>query len=107
MLAPFSLPREEVEMHRDLTTVTGTFGKIADLSERLSRSIFSAVLAAFEAYGTALCGHVPTTCPIEQTPRSAEKKQGTSVLSEPQTRTFAIERSRSSRKLSAVPQCQL
>ncbi len=94
-------------MRRELSTVTREFGKIKDLSERLSRSIFSAILAAFEAYGTALCGHVPTACPTEQIPCRTETKQGTSATPEPRTKTFAVARNRSNRKLPAVPQCQL
>lgn len=94
-------------MHRDPATVTGKIRKIADLSERLSRRIFSGVLAAFEAWGTALCGHVPIACPSEQTPLATETKQDASDLREPRTKTFSVVRSRSNHKLPAVPQCQL
>jgi hypothetical protein len=91
-------------MRREPSMVTREFGKIKDLSERLSRSIFSAILAAFEAYGTALCGHIPT----EQIPCRTETKRGTtSANREPRTKSFAVAHNRSNRKLAAVPQCQL
>ncbi len=94
-------------MRRKQSTVT-RFGKIKDLSERMSRSIFSAVLAAFESYGTALCGHIPSDCPTEQIFRCTETKQGTtSAIREPRTKTFAVVRSRSNHKLPVVSQCRL
>jgi hypothetical protein len=110
MLAPFSFPAEEVEamMRRESIAVTREFGKIKDLSERLSRSIFSAILAAFEAYGTALCGHVPIACPLEQISCRAETKQGTtSAVREPRTKMFAAVHRRPNHKLPVVSQCQL
>jgi hypothetical protein len=94
-------------MLREPSTVTATFEKIKELSERLSRSVFSAIVAAFEAYGTALCGHVPTACPTEQITLRTESKQEASAIREPRTKTFAVARNRSNRKIPVVPQCQL
>ena len=91
-------------MRCELFTVTRKFGKIRDFSERVCRSIFSAIFTAFEAYGTALCGHVPSTCPTEDIPLRSETKQ---VLREPRTKTFVVARSRSNPKLPAVSQWQL
>jgi hypothetical protein len=87
--------------------VTSPFKKITDFSETLIRSAFRMVLTAFEAYGTALCGHVPTACPYEADPRPVETRPDSVSLPEPQTKTFAIVRNRSNRKVAQVPQCQL
>jgi hypothetical protein len=91
-------------MHRKPSLITRMFGKIKDLPEFLIRSIFSALLTGFEAYGKALCGHVACACPPEQSPRRIETKAETVAIRvrEPQTKTFVVARNRSNRKISPL-----
>ncbi len=93
-------------MHLKPSLITRNFGKIENLSETLLRSIFSTMVTGFEAYGTALCGHVANACPTE--PDSLlETRPETAVIRQPQTKTFAVKRDRSNVRFSTVSECQL
>ncbi len=70
-------------------------------------SILSAILSAFEAYGAALCGHVPKDCAIEEAFLHLEAKPSSPTASESRTKTFAAVRDRSNHALPTVMQCQL
>jgi len=89
-------------MRRKLSTITREFAKIKQFSERLSCSLFSAIVAAFEAYGTALCGHIPIACPTEQSPRQTQTQQDAGTFCEPRTQIFAVARNRPNLGLPAV-----
>jgi hypothetical protein len=86
---------------------SGITGKFIELPEALIASFFSAVAAGFEAYGSALCGHVASACPTEPEPSRIESKPVAIRIGEPETKTFAVVVSHSNRKFSRLPECQL
>jgi hypothetical protein len=78
-----------------------------ELPEALIGSFFSTVVAGFEAYGAALCGHVPSACPTEQEPSRIESKPVATRIGERETKAFAVVVRHSNRKFSRLPECQL
>jgi hypothetical protein len=70
-------------MHLKSSGITGKFARFMELPEALIRSFFSTLVAGFEAYGAALCGHVPSACPTEQRPSRIESKPVAIRMGEP------------------------
>jgi hypothetical protein len=95
-------------MQRKPSLITRTFGKIKDLPEFLIRATFSAFQTGFEAYGKALCGHVPCACPPEQSPRRIEAKAEPVPIRvrEPQTKRLVVVRNRSGHTISPLRESQ-
>ena len=94
-------------MHLKSSGITGKFGKLMNLPEALIRSFFSTVVAGFEAYGAALCGHVASPCPTKPEPSRIESKPVAIRIGERETKTFALVVRHSNRKFSRLPECQL
>ena len=90
-------------MHTKSTVVVG---RLTRLPEALIRSIVSIMVAGFEAYGAALCGHVASAYPTEPEDRSTRAKVEAAAIREPQTKMFVIVRSRSDRRISTLPEGQ-
>ena len=93
-------------MHLKSSGITGKFARFMELPEALIRSFFSTLVAGFEAYGAALCGHVPSACPTEPEDRSTPAKVEGAVIREPQTMMFVVVRNRSDHKISTLPEGQ-
>ena len=94
-------------MHLKSSGITGKFARFMELPEALIRSFFSTLVAGFEAYGAALCGHVPSAGPTKPEPSRIAAKPVAIRIGEPETKTFAVVVSHSNRKFSRLPECQL
>lgn len=69
--------------------------------------ILSTILAAFEAYGAALCGHVAIDPAADSVTDHPAPKPAIGVIAVHPAKTPSLAKSRSPRSSKGLPQCQL